>query len=701
MSLHSVPKILLASLAACAIAAAALPAHAVGTRQFVLDTLESLQGGDLTGTSVSSDGTVRAGWTLGATPVPDATSVWSSLLLPDGSVLLGTGSDGKIYRVAGGKVTVAVETGEMGVSAMALAWDGQVVAGTFPGGKLFRFAPNIPEGSKPQAWVTLPETEDVWAVVYDAKNKALFAATGAEGKLFRVDRNGKAEVYFDSDEAHLVSLALAPDGTLLAGSNGKALLYQLSGPGRTSVLYDFDGDDVKAIATATVGRERFVYAIANTYSGGQKGLPPPRPTGASGAQPQSNRPVQAGKGTLIRIDGRGAAEKMMNHDDLHYVSLVVDDAGAPFVGTGSEGRVYTVDDNHVVSLVADTEERQIGAMLVQGNRRFAATSDPVVLHDIKGVGGPDSIWTSKVLDAGLRAQFGLLEWSVTGVVELQTRSGNTEKPDKSWSDWSKALTAPGKVTSPAARYLQVRGRWTTDAKAVLSRVKLSFVTDNARALLTSVTVGESETESGGNKIPESGSPLDAPSTSVKIKWKVENPDNDKLRYRVLYRRLDDPVWRTVTDPNESLTKTDYAWETLGVPEGRYVVRVDSSDELSNPPDRMTRHSLESRPFPVDGTPPSFTVLRLAGTRLQGTATDGVGPIARLEFTIVGSKIWYPVFPTDGIFDQATESFDVDVKALVPPGPQQLAVRAYDKVGNSVLRSVTATGVTVAAPAPSP
>ena len=112
--------------------------EAVGTRRFVLDTLETLQGGDLKGVSVASDGTVRAGWTLGAVPVPDASSVWSALVLADGSLLLGTASEGRISRVAGGKVSVAVETGEMGVAALALGWDGQVVAGTCPGGKIFR-----------------------------------------------------------------------------------------------------------------------------------------------------------------------------------------------------------------------------------------------------------------------------------------------------------------------------------------------------------------------------------------------------------------------------------------------------------------------------------------------------------------------------------------------------------------------------------
>jgi hypothetical protein len=84
---------------------------AVGTRNFVLDTLESFQGGDLTGVAVSSDGTVRAGLTLAKLPIADASNVWDAVLLGDGSALLGTGSGGRVYRVQNGKASIVATTG--------------------------------------------------------------------------------------------------------------------------------------------------------------------------------------------------------------------------------------------------------------------------------------------------------------------------------------------------------------------------------------------------------------------------------------------------------------------------------------------------------------------------------------------------------------------------------------------------------------
>src|ERR671910_472543 len=79
-------------------------AGAVGTRTFVLDSLDKMSGGDLTGVSVSSDGTVRAGFTLGSARIPDATTVFSALTLADGSTLIGTSPSGKVYKATGDNV---------------------------------------------------------------------------------------------------------------------------------------------------------------------------------------------------------------------------------------------------------------------------------------------------------------------------------------------------------------------------------------------------------------------------------------------------------------------------------------------------------------------------------------------------------------------------------------------------------------------
>ena len=239
--------------------------------------------------------------------------------------------------------------------------------------------------------------------------------------------------------------------------------------------------------------------------------------------------------------------------------------------------------------------------------------------------------------------------------------------------------------------MQIRARWNRDAAAVLREVTLAFVTDNARAILTSVEAGQktlSRTLRTG--VVASGGEITKPSGTVKITWKVDNPDQDELRYRVSYRLDNQSTWRSALKPGEKLTKTEYEWDTTTLPEGLYRIMVEASDELANPPDRVTRHTLESGTILIDNSPPVFTKLpTMNGRKLSGTVADGLGPIARIEVSIAGSDEWRPLFPSDSIFDEATESFDENLAALVPPGSHILAIRAYDTAGNMVSRDVEA------------
>jgi hypothetical protein len=669
---------------------AAAEAGAVGTRRFILESGDDFKGGDLEGVAVDTQGQVRAGMNLGALPLADASTVWSALRRRDGSLLLGTGSDGKLLEVRGATAKVLAETGSLVVTSLAEAWGGAVVLGTLPNGKVMKL-----ERDKVTDLAKLPGAEHVWQVAFDPKTNAVFAATGPEGKLFRIGAGGEAQVYFDAEEQHLMSVAIAPDGTIYAGASDKAKLYRIQGPGRATVLHDFGRTEVRAVA---IGKRGEIYAIANEIKPGshtptkRKG----RPSGVEGsAQPTPTASKTKGKGTLYRFDVDGTPHQLIDDADEHFVSLDVADDGQPYVGTGAEGRLYTVDASHNTVLVADTDERQIGALVLRGKERFVVSSDPAVLHPVRGVGGADAVWTSKVLDAGLRARFGRLRWETSGALELSTRTGNTKDPDDTWSAWSRPLAAPNVVSSPPGRFVQVRARWSRDPNAILREVSLPFVTDNLRAVITEVDVssGAKKSKKGGKSeeagIKESGGPIESKAEpNVSLSWKVDNPDKDPLRYRVQYRMVGTTTWYDMLKPQEKLTKDSYTWDTSALPEGEYRVRVIATDELSNPPDRVTRDEMESGVMLVDNTPPTLQDLRVTGRRVQAVVVDGVGPIERMEISVAGSDEWYPFYPKDGIFDEQREELDADVSTLVPQGAALLAVRVYDKANNFVVKNVT-------------
>lgn len=656
-------------------------ALAVGTRHWVLERAEDFKGGDLKGVAVDSSGKVKSGFDLGRIPVEGESVIWSALPRPDGSILLGTANEGHLLELRGGQVKKLADAHELAVTSLVEAWDHAVFAATLPHGKVYKWDKN-----KWSEFVKLPDAEHVWQLAFDAKRGALYAATGPQGKLFRITQQGRVDVQFDAPEDHLMSVAVMPDGTLAAGSSDKAILYRVTGPGRSQVLYDFGRNEVRAIAVSTHGD---VYAIANDIKTSTSSIKPkPAETPAT---PSNTSSKVKGKGVLARIDRNGVPEVLLNEDDEHLVSLTLGRDEQPYVGTGVEGRIYTVTDSHRSVLIADTDERQVSVLQLVGNTPFVVASDPAVVHPIRGMGGIEAAWTSKVLDAGLRASFGRLDWQARGDLELLTRSGNTREPDDSWSKWSAPLKQPGRIASPPGRFFQVKARFAGKQTSELLRVDIFFITDNQRAVITRVDASNAGADkSSTDGIAASGGPITGKTNSdVNLEWQVDNPDRDALRYRIKYQLVGTDTWYDLLEPDEILTKSSYKWDTSTFPEGRYRVIVEASDELSNPPTRTTRHSLQSGMITIDATPPAIEGLSLVGRRLKLRAVDGVSPIQRLEIALVGSSAWLPVDPIDGVWDEPNETVDADVSTIIPVGRHLVALRLYDAAGNFVVRSIAA------------
>jgi hypothetical protein len=178
----------------------------------------------------------------------------------------------------------------------------------------------------------------------------------------------------------------------------------------------------------------------------------------------------------------------------------------------------------------------------------------------------------------------------------------------------------------------------------------------------------------------------------KIAWRAEDPDGDPLAFRLAFRAEDGEAWTPLNRDNP-VGGAEYLWNTESVPDGRYVVRVEASDEAANADERALRDARESAPFYVDHRKPEVT-LAVAWNgnvcRLTGRAVDALTPIARLEYGVDGGD-WRALFPVDRIFDARTEEFDFSPGPL-PAGAHAIAVRAVDQENN-----VGTAGVTVTAP----
>src|SRR5690606_8265193 len=188
--------VIAATLAASSVCAAIVgTAGAVTTERFVLDDADSLAAGELIHTAVHSDGRVEAGVDLQRVALPaDVPLVYSSVQGPDGAIYLGTGNDGRVFRVRGERVEVFAQTGQLLVASMVFGEGGTLYAGTLPEGRIYAIGAN---GNATE--LVRPEgAQHVWDLAWDGRRRLLFAATGPEGKVYAIDRQGRATVWWDS-----------------------------------------------------------------------------------------------------------------------------------------------------------------------------------------------------------------------------------------------------------------------------------------------------------------------------------------------------------------------------------------------------------------------------------------------------------------------------------------------------------------------
>jgi len=346
----------------------------------------------------------------------------------------------------------------------------------------------------------------------------------------------------------------------------------------------------------------------------------------------------------------------------------------------------------------DVDERQVLAIDLVGSDPFLATGDGAAIYRVLPERPRSAIWQSKVLDAEFAARWGQVTWRGEGQLEIQTRSGNVERPDTTWSEWSSSLTGAGPIRSPAARFLQIRALYSRDPDASLRAITAYYLPQNQRPVVTDVaTKARTPRAAAAGATPPPPAERDAPpaaTPNLGLTWKVDNPDGDRIRYRLRFREESQQQWREILREHETLTAAEYTWNTGAVPDGHYVIQVEASDELGNPPALSLRSTSDSEPILVDNHDPSIEDLRASGARVSGRALDSLGPIARLEFAIDGGE-WRLFFPSDDLLDTRDERFELDVSGEAA-GARIVAIRATDAAGNAVVAETTAT---VPAPAP--
>lgn len=695
-------------------------AGAVVTSYWRVQSPWQFRSGERDGVAIHSDGRVVLGPEARQVLDEGDLYVWSLLAHGD-QVYAGTGDDGKVYRIGSdGKSEMIWDTIGLEVTGLAMGRDGTLYAGTTPDATIFARTPQGRESTL----ADMPE-QMVWALLPD-RNGDLFAATGNHGRIYRVKPGGNSEVFFDPSDSHVLALAWTKDGRLIAGTGGRGLLYEVAADGTGRVLYDTDQDEVRAIVVDDDGR---VYFAANASTGSspqeqheQKGRPREGEVSVgeirlSGGEESRTAAAPGDSGTaLYAVEPDGAVVEIWRCPESFIYSLHLEKDGRILVSTGENGGLYRVSRSGEAEHVIEVDESQVLAVADAGGRRYIGTGNPGRVQLLSENRRREGTLVSTVQDARSAAQWGALtvEARVPEGTRLlaSTRSGNTREPDETWSRWSEEAPAAREtpVRSPSARFLQWRLRLVSeggDRTPEATSVQVAYLEQNLAPRVTSVEIGgkvgeffvsgfEGRPQSvtqilpGGVEIQYSISqPQEQKASDDQLswvrglktaRWEANDPNGDNLLHRIYYRGEGETRWKLLAD---ELTDRIYTWDTTSFPDGRYELKIVSSDERSNPRDRALTGERTSRPFDIDNTPPAVEALSVRADgprlRLQGTARDAASVIVRLEYAVDGGD-WVEFSPVDRIFDSPREPFDTVTDSL-SAGEHAVVVKAVDEALN--------------------
>lgn len=722
--------------------------RATHTQFWQIATFGGFLQGELQGVSVSMSGDLMLAPEMRAVFNPNETVALSVAAGRDGSIYIGTGHQGKIFKVNSDfQGQMLFQAQEPEILALAVGPDGDLYAGSSPEGKIYK----ISADGKANVFYQ-PKVKYIWSLAFDSQGR-LYAGTGDRGEILRIDRDGKGSVFFASNQTHIMCLTFDRQGNLLAGSEPNGLVYRITPEGKAFVLYQSNLPEIHALAAAADGR---IFAAALGNAGGapryfaprgtsptlttpvqhvtvvaadaeadaaqmpttRRAAPAPNPGASAGVESPYPR-VSTGQGELIQISPDGAAQTLWKSGREGIFGLAARGNDVLF-STDDDGRIFDLrtlpDDagSPELTLLTETRESLPTRLLADGHSVFVATSNIAKLIRIGDEPGASGEYESPVKDARFSSKWGRISWRASvpprASLEFFTRTGNSARPDNTWTAWTGPYTdSQGSVIHGApARYLQWKAEFkgSGGASASLSEVDVSYLNQNLPPEIESLTVVD-----GSQRTSVTGSPLASPGgeqappavttyapyqvvapaadpsgkTPIQINWRATDPNHDRLTYSVYLKSENEKEWHLAKD---KLRGASYSFAPDSLADGEYRVRLVASDSPSNPPSDALTAELISAPFWIDNTPPSIRVLSQevrGGQAVVRFEAESHGAPIRAAQSSQGEDVWTDIVSDDGIVDSRREDFTVRVGGLAA-GEHVISLRVYDTAGNVAVGS---------------
>ncbi|MFP4029045.1 MAG: hypothetical protein ACLFWL_14740 [Candidatus Brocadiia bacterium] len=654
---------------------------------------QALVKGKLDGVSLLSTGELRLAPSIKKINGLEANYVWD-IAPGDDSMWVAAGSPGAVYRLKGDKAELVHKTSEDHVQSMLVLDDGVVLAGTAPRGMIYR----ITEAGEVTIFSDLGATY-VWDMCRGPGGE-IVCATGPEGALIQLNNEGESSEIFKAKQKNLLSVVRSGKGSFYVGTQPDGLVYNVKMDGSVTVVYDAEEEEIRTLARGQDGALYIGTAQAkgpnpNTPKKPGKSSAPKAPSSGEGPSAQVLPGKPASDNSIYRmIPGEGAV-RLASFQQALVLSMAFSSNQELMAGTGVEGRLVGVNRKGVMRVVGDFQARHISAMAVD-------TEGAVIIGTSNGGGlwrlGKElretGTFASSVHDAGYLSAWSRISWRGdcpdSAAWEVELRTGNSRKPDKTWSEWSMPVrkNTGQPLNLPMGRFAQIKLTLSTAGEAESPEVlaiETSYRQTNRRPQIQKLQVN-GQRQGGGSDQQKSGSGSSKSKNNRgtrTISWQGNDPNGDELVFELQYKATDEREWKVLKEDIRG--KTNFQWETGRVPDGTYLVRLIASDRLARPPAEALEGERMTAPFVVDNRRPAVEQLKQTrqtdgAYRISGLARDKYSAISRMEVSHNSQK-WQPVFAADRMFDSPAEKFVFETEKL-ESGEHVFVFVATDVAGNT-------------------
>ncbi len=670
------------------------PLSAVTTKYVEHNSYFQFVGGQFNGISLDDQGFLLLSPSFNSIHGFSESFVWKMAETSKGDILCATGNDGKIRIISGtnSKVFHSFESSQ--VTAIAIDKDDTVYAGVSPSGTVYR----ISADGKSSKVHLISESSHIWDLKIDSKGN-LFVAAGDDAQLLKVDRAGKKESVFKPAEGNFVSLAIDKHDNVYVAGADSGLVYKVTPSGEKSVVFDTGSQEITAIEIDTAGN---LYVATSPGASSQLFVKPQeqkqelKPQATSIFEEEKFTSFQTKKkamNTVYKVNSNLDFTKIIELENIVFLSLVKDSDDNIFVGCGNNGDIFKISKDELVTKIFNIDSSQVLSLLISKKKRlYAGTGNLGSVYMVDPVYAKSGSYYSEIIDAGFLAVPGSLSWvaeTPPGTsVKFQTRSGNSSIPDPFWSQWSDDVTIPGKsIQSPRARFFQYRLTLMSEknnSTPKVTSINLSYRQNNQKPVIQSVNMEFPGEKTDPKKITKIKQPL--AKNERRLYWEATDPNEDELLYSVFFKDQAFPQWMLLKD---GIKDTSYVFDSLVLPDGYYHFKVVASDMPSNTVEDALSAEISTSLLVIDNAPPALQNVKVekqgeSRVKISGTAADLFSDVQSVEYSYNTSS-WVFILPEDRIFDSKTEVFSFAMDRT--KGMEILILRLTDKNGNSVTYKV--------------